>query len=225
MTPMIMNPFRFASVAASTEFASMYESRSALTVIQKQHFVEWFSGSALDSIWTATPNGASTQVMDDAVDGGYLMTCGTSASDNIRIDFNNVNQYSKTASVMIFVMKITDQAGQGNNLTGWSNVASVASNNNVSHLGHDRFTTNYNLITRGTGSATTTNSSVPVDTAWHTHKIENAGTDVVLYVDGVSEATNTTNLSTADFQPSFGIQSDATDTPTMSIRYLECYNT
>jgi hypothetical protein len=53
MTPMIMNPFRFASVAASTEYASMYESRSALTTVQKQHFVEWFSGSALDSIWTS----------------------------------------------------------------------------------------------------------------------------------------------------------------------------
>jgi hypothetical protein len=34
------------------DYASMYESRSALTTVQKQHFVEWFSGSALDSIWT-----------------------------------------------------------------------------------------------------------------------------------------------------------------------------
>ena len=126
---------------------------------------------------------------------------------------------------MIFVMKITDQAGQGNNLTGWAETASAASNSNVSHLGHDRFTANYNLITRGTGSATTTNSSVPVDTAWHTHKIENTASDVVLYIDGVTEVTNSTNLSTADFQPNFAIQSDAADTPTMSLRYMECYNT
>ena len=209
----------------ATEFESMYESFNALTTVNKQHFVEWFSGSALDSIWTAAPTGTSTQAMADAVDGGYLMTCSSGAGDSVELSFNDVARpFSYTASVIIFVLSNTDQAGTGDNLIGWANVASPASNTNVHHLTLDRFTTYYGLITRGAGSSTTANSTVTVDTAWHSHKIENLASSVALTIDGVLGGTNTTNLSTADFQPCIAMQSDSADTPTMSIRYLEAYN-
>ena len=57
------------------DYDSMYESRSELTTVQKQHFVEFFSGKSLSNVWTLQNNTALPTVsMQNEVDGGLLMT-------------------------------------------------------------------------------------------------------------------------------------------------------
>jgi hypothetical protein len=88
------------------DYDSMYESRSDLTTVQKQHFVEWFSGSALDSIWTERDLvGTGTFAMDDSVDGGYKISAGSGGTDQQQIDFNGIRHYEEQGCVMIAVSK------------------------------------------------------------------------------------------------------------------------
>ena len=76
-------------------FDSLYESFQALTSIQVSHFVEWFSGDTLDSIWTqSNHSGVGTFAMADEVDGGFKLSCGASSGNNSTINFNDKRHYS-----------------------------------------------------------------------------------------------------------------------------------
>ncbi len=76
MVLFIMNAARYTAAPADV-FASIYEAKQALTTVQKQRFVEWFSGDALDSIWTQTNSvGTGTFGMQDDIDGDSKLQQG-----------------------------------------------------------------------------------------------------------------------------------------------------
>ena len=68
----LINPYRFAG---ETEFASMYESFNDLTTVNKQHFVEWFTGNTLRTdTWNKDNSDAGYTIeMDDSVNGGLKL--------------------------------------------------------------------------------------------------------------------------------------------------------
>ena len=226
MTPMIMNPFRFGSVAASTEFASMYESRSALTTVQKQHFVEWFSGSALDSIWTSNVSGTGTNTMYDSVDGGFRLLFSTGTNNSNDIDFGDKRQYEETGSVFIAVCATNLDYAQTNHFcdigfTGQTFRDSVDLACANYHTGQ----TYIRLLTRRS-SDTFADSTVTGDNTRRSIKLFLDTSDVELFIDGVTQATNTTTLPNVKLQPfaqawhgTGGVASG------IDVNYMECYNT
>lgn len=222
---MIMNPFRFASAssAGADDYDSMYESRSALTTIQKQHFVEWFSGSALDSIWTTTNlQGTNTFAMNDAVNGGFRITTSTASSDKGIIHFNDINQYAYNGSVFIAVI---ESGGIGGVRTGFRSVHSGDSTE-CSLLNMDSGLTNIQLRTADASTTSTTDTGTPI--AVHGNplvmKIELDGSNNILTIDGVVEVTKSTNRPTVVQQPTSSMTGKAS-ADTLDHRYMECYNT
>jgi hypothetical protein len=212
--------------AGETEFDSMYESFNPLTTVNKQHFVEWFSGSALDSIWTQTNIvGTGGFVMEDSVDGGFKLSCGTNVNDHSEIDFNNKRQYAHNGSVFITVTK--KGATGGSDLATYygfvSNITSGATNE--AGISDSSFG-NASLSTADASTRSLTGGTVNTGTAWHTHKIETSASNVVWYVDGVLNVTKTTNRPTITMQPHARILNTSTSgIDDMWIRYMECYNT
>ena len=229
---MIMNPFRFGSVAAaSTEFTSMYESRSALTTVQKQHFVEWFSGSALNTDRWAT-HGSGTIAMANEVDGGLKITSATSGTT--KIDFGSSDAlkkrpFSGSGCVMITVAQLTEvQYGimtidlQDHYLTevGDSVNSVVYGNLNGASGSQEKF----KLV-----STEFANIDLSIATSQlyleHVHKLELKSASTELSIDGVLEATGGASI-TLGVQP--GLEASAAEGAAASIanfRYCEVYNT
>ena len=211
------------AVAGATEFTSMYESFADLTTVNKQHFVEWFSGSALDSIWTKTDiSGTGTFAMVDAVDEGFSLTCGGAGGESA-INFNDKRQYSQTASVIIGIVK-------GNNTTGsfkleLQNNKSFSDTGGVSHfVGYEFHTsvTNFALRSSDNSVISRTESDIARDNSWHTASLTLTSGNCNLAIDGVSKVDKTTNLPADKLQPRLWSGSSAQEA---RIRYCEAYNT
>jgi hypothetical protein len=217
-------------LTAVPEFESMYESFNPLTTVNKQHFVEWFSGSVLDSIWTVTDlTGSNSSGMSDTVDGGYNITTGATSGNTRFINFNNKRQYSHNSSVMICIMKRNGEASH--------NMGCGFSDDNAKSYS-DTGTFNFSMVENrhalstvalktadGTTPSRTQGSEIGRTTTWHSHKIVNGASNVILTNDGVEDVVKTTNLPTAKMQPIFSMQGTASATASGNVRYMECYNT
>jgi len=219
MTSILSN--RYRSLGTNP---SMYESFNPLTTINKQHFVEWFSGSVLDSIWTQTNiSGSNTFSMNDSVDGGFNIIIDSSTAAG-EIDFNNKRQYEETGSICIAVFRRNTttgtliDAGFSGNLLGDNNQKAAVRSFNSN--------TNYSLITGNVSSGSDTQGSVALDTIFHVHKIECGSANIKLTIDGVLDVTKTTFRPTIPLQPFFKVDGEpSTASISGDIRYLECYNT
>ena len=193
------------------DYDSMYESRSALTTVQKQHFVEWFSGSALDSYWTTVDvSGTNTFQMADSVDGGFEIISGATSGNRGMITFNNKRQYDPASFELI-----STYSTDGSVIGMWYVYSSQGNDNG-----------NIQLST-STGSPTTTVTSTTARSATaKTFKLVGTASNVTMTIDGVDLTVSTTNLPTVKMQPSFMSHAEAgAGARTGNIRYLECYNT
>lgn len=224
MTPVIINPYRFAAV--DTEFASMYESFNPLTTVNKQHFVEWFSGSSLPDYWTfANINGSNTSAMADSVDGGWQLTTAGGDSNSGVISFNDKRQYSPTASVSISIWKKDIVLSAGN--VGLVNIDSAIHPTKECAITRNGSTsTKIALLTGDSSTTSATDSSIDDDVIFHTFKVECTSSNVKQTIDGVLETTKTTNRPTVKLQPFLGVQKrSAAGTVVMNATYFEAYNT
>jgi len=231
----IINNFKLFS-----RFPSMYEVFNPLTNLNRQHFVEWFSGSVLDSIWVITNNagGTGSSGMVDEVDGGFSVTSDTGAFQGTELSFgggvgagNALHKvFDFDASVMLFVMKwdtdstLVNASGCGLH----SEVRGDGAGNNAAIMEYDNKSSFFRLRTiNNAGSQTNTATSLLTDTNFHLHKIETKASSVDLTIDGATAVTSTTNLPTIGMQPNFGGQKlTGTGTAnTYQIRYVEAFNT
>ena len=201
---------------------SIYELINAPTNVMKQHFVEYFSGDALDTYrWTSTQvNSPATFAM---IDGGFRITADSGANNEGMINFNNIRPFSHTGSVAIWIEKdvqtssYTGYCGLANGITGVdSDFPEIALLYNWS------VNTNMGLRTGDASTKSTTESSVALDTNWHCHKIELTSSNVTHTIDGVLETTKTTNRPTAKLQPVAGVFGNG---KSIDVRYCEAYNT
>lgn len=221
----ITNSFRFV-VAVEATFASMYETFQALTSIQVSHFVEWFSGDDLDSIWNKnTGNGSPTYAMDDVIDGGFKITTGSAGNNRGGINFNNKRHYAHDGSIMIAVWK-SGAGGENQHLVGFSSVIDIPLGLGDSALSiiENGFTV-FRLQTSASATATRTSTDVSVDTNFHTHKVETTASDVDYFIDGVLKVTNTTNLPAIAMQPYIDVRNNLAVVNSVSITYFEAFNT
>ncbi len=223
----IVNSFKLTPFVPPAEvFASMYETFQELTSLQVSHFVEWFSGSVLDSIWLKnTGNGSPLYAMNDEVDGGFSIT--TTAVGNFRggINFNNRRHYAPDGSIMIAVWK-SGQGTQNQHLVGFSSNIDIPLGLADSALSIiENGLAFFRLQTSASGTATRTSTDIAIDAAWHTHKVECTASDVDYYIDGVLKATNTTNLPAVAMQPYIDIRNNLAAVNSVNIRYFEAFNT
>ena len=206
-------------------FPSFYEMSNPLTTVRKQHFWEWFSGATLNSRWDKTVVG-STGAMDNAVDGGYLITTGSSNNDRIELDFNQKRQFSNTGSRFIAVLKIGGTTSWNMLQVGlmddnWGSEANVAMWGRDTALSSSKFL----LSTEGTGSPTDTASTLDADTSYHTFDATLTASNFVGTIDGTITTTISTNLPDTKMQPHIARISKESASKTMNIRYFEAYNT
>tara|TARA_R110002051_G_scaffold323769_2_gene418461 strand:+ start:941 stop:1612 length:672 start_codon:yes stop_codon:yes gene_type:complete len=222
--PVITNPYRFAVV---TEFDSMYESFNPLTTINKQHFVEWFSGSSLPSYWTTTLV-SGTVSMSDSVDGGIkLSTSGV--NQKATIHFNDKKQYAHDGSVLLSVFKFDSTQASTIQSIGFTdnNKSDGARTSGANSAGFSDVVNQGTIYVDhgdGSGAVINTNSGVTADTNWHVGKITLDGSSLITQIDGVAiGSTITTDIPTARLQPIAHIDSGVTKN--LHINYMECYNT
>ena len=165
--------------------------------------------------------------MSDEVDGGFKITAPSGGGNpTIAISFHGtspVGQYAHDGSVYIVVAKASSTTSAIFKM-GLKDVGN-SDNFNLDSASVFNNHTNYSLRT-GNGSANTeTDGSVPKDASWHTHKLVLGSSGVDLLIDGVQQVTNTTNLPDTNLLPQAQIVSTNSDAKSVSIRYMEVYNT
>ena len=212
-----------------TEYASMYESRSKLTTVQGQHFVEWFTGKQLPSYWTLQNNTAlPTVAMQNSIGGGLLMT-NTGAGTGGAMTFNNKRHYGGSGVNCTCIMVLKSTGGNtGLTYAGFdrNGYPSSSANNNSTAVIEMGASTVFNLVVTNAGSgwARTTTSIPTTDANWHEVKIDVKASDVDLTVDGTLEATRTGVRPTTSMQPCVAGR-NAGSSGLTHIRYMEAYNT
>jgi len=220
MSQLIINPFRFGVVAP--EFASLYESFDPLTVIRKQHFVEWFSGKALDSIWTTHVVVAGSGVMVDAINGGYELEC-VGVNANFNIDFNSISHYDlANACVCIAVCKRQTTGTNHNAIIGFKEVFNGSGDDMVFR---NATQVSFTQLQNDDGTGV---SNVDTTTAVHTNetviKLIRSGSKTELFEEGILKATNTSKVPNGPSQPSVHIFG-ASGTAQFRVRFYEAFNT
>ena len=217
--------------SSSNEYETMYESRSKLTTVQKQHMVEWFAGKELDTDrWILQNNTAlPTVAMQDSVDGGLLIT-NTGTGYGGSVTFSNKRQYGGSDNcTCIMVLKNTTANGltyagfDRNGAPSTSNGGMGANSTAVIEMGAS---TKFNLVVTNAGSGwdRTATSIATADANWHAVKIDVKTSDVDLTVDGTLEATRTGVRPSTTMQPSITGRNAGANATTY-IRYFEAYNT
>ena len=216
---------------AENEYASMYESRSELTTVQEQHFVEWFTGKQLPSYWTLQNNSAlPTVAMQDSVGGGLLMT-NTGTGYGGSITFNNKRQYGGSGVNCTCIMVLKNTTLNGITYAGFDRNGAPSTSNggmgpNSTAVIEMGASTYFSLVVTDAGSGwDRTATSIPTaDANWHKVQIDVKTSDVDLTVDGTLEATRTGVRPSTAMQPSITGRNAGSNAKS-HIRYMECYNT
>ncbi len=225
-----VNGWKEKGTALEYRHDSTYEQINPFTTINKQHFVEWFSGKQLPDYWTTSTFGGSI-IMNDALDGGVkLYTTGTATNSNFLMHFNNKRQYSETGSVCIFTISGDIQQGVA---TNWFlNVGLARITGNTGHwLNIASGETYFRLGTSQSETHSYVTTDVSNTSAWTAVKIENKSSSAELTLNGILKATATSGLQTSSgMQPSVygnrGTSGSAGSNPLVCLlRYMECYNT
>ena len=208
-------------------FPSVYEMTNPLTTVRKQHFWEYFSGATLNSRWTfADYSSTGSGAMSDSVNGGYIVTTGSATNARSGISFNSVKPFAHDGSVMIASVKRNTANSFIN--TGFSESSDIAgTTTNSIFYENDTSDTFIQLYNKGTGSALTTVTDVPIHTNYTDVKIELlSSTTARMSLDGVLKVDITTSLlPTVALQPNFLVLRRSSGNATGNIKYMECYNT
>ena len=211
-------------------YGSVYEITNPLTKVAGQHMIEWFGYKDYDSYRWGFENiagtGGSFTISDQYWDAGAKLLTGTSASNNVQIDFHNStgmkNQYSHTGSKAIGVIK-KETATQAFMDGGFKN-----------GYGDDNNQLSFCHITNHTGgdigiylqtTSTVTSTGVAEDEEWHSYEIELKPSNNSMKLDGVLRAVSTTNLPTTNMSPAFKLLTRVGSAAEGRVRYCEVFNT
>jgi len=198
------------------------------STVAKSHFVEWFSGDALDSIWTFTQEaGTGTQQMEDVIDDGLgIDVTSTTDSDRVRIDFGDIRHYEETAFELHMVIAADSTNGA---FSGMENSGADGFNGNHMLTWNNKFTsgsTDQGLSTSDGTTQTNTTTGVAITTNFQYVRVSRNSVSAKCHLGGILEVTKTTNLPTLALQPViWAFQWGTAGTTKTKIRYLEVYNT
>jgi len=210
-------------------FDSVYEMTTPITEVRKQRFWDDFSGNDLNSRWKISYSAGnvtnSPHTMSSEIDGGMVWhTNNTNATAYNIMDTNS--KYTFDAESCGFITSIK------------MNYDSMGSENYSSSIGlHEDSYIIINTSTAGTYfqlqcrnnlvGTSTADTTVKIDTDWHTFKATTNGTRAVAYVDGVLDATLTSTLPSheaGNLEPFWQLTNNTATDWTASIKYFEAWN-
>ena len=192
--------------------------------LQKQRFVENFSGSALDTDRWEYRNvtGSGTGAMADSVDDGYEIKPSSGGADQSQIDFNGIKQYSPTGCAMISVAKSSSVSANHHVLGLINNHLLNISSAQTDSIIIDTSAGNFRALSGDNGTWSSAGTVISNDTNFHVFKVEASSSNILYYADGLLRITKTTNRPTLKLQPRFVARYASS---TLSVRYAEVYNT
>ena len=166
-----------------------------------------------------------TYSMVDGVDEGFSILSSTNGARSA-IGFNNIRQFSPTASVAIFDLKRMTDASH-DSYAGFKFDDTNSTFLNTAVVSQASYATNIGLYTGDGSTATNLEGTTPRDTAWHNYKIENGTDDIKLSIDGVVDVTKTTNRpeTSTKLQPFVLNSTNTSASKETRIKYFEAYNT
>ena len=206
---------------------SIIEQLQPLTLPIKQHFVDDFSGTVLDTFaWTqSTYTGAPVPVIDDSVNGGLKISTGSSAGGSTTLHMQDFDQFSPTGSVNIMVYK----PNQTTNTRFFIGLGTPKSNNGNASESYHSSTESYYMQRTAGGGETKIATDIALDTNFHTHKIENGSAKIHYSIDGVLKTTAVVGSAASSvyaFQPIADLYNQAVATDSSyNITYFEAWNT
>lgn len=201
----------------------MYEVFLALTSVLPQHFVYYFSGKDIASIWTKfNIVGTNTFAIQDAAGEGLRITLDGGVASHAAIYLNNKRQFIHNSSVIIGIVKTANLTGSTQQF-GFSDTANILSVTNEATCGMDGIGALINLTTKDGTTESATNSDQNTNANLIGIKIECGASDVKLYLNGVLKITKTTNPPSAKMQPFMSTRSSNANTG--DILSVEAYNT
>jgi len=220
---------------------SIYELINAPTNVMKQHFVEYFSGDALDTFrWSTHATGSGTEefVMSDSIDGGLLIKSrpnGAATLDFGPSDADKKRPFSPTGAVMILtsIMIEAQYSVQYNEFRTnfYTEAGKYVRMNIQGTTDGNSFDNKIKLMSNNPSVNTDTGIASSAIHNWHTYKLELLSSSSTLSVDGVLSSTGFGTISAnPDAQCMPSLVSSATEGTVSAgaqshYRYLECYNT
>ena len=204
---------------------SLIENRQSLSNPIKQHFVEWFSGDALASIWTIGDSGSGSSAMVDAIDEGFSMITEASLNRSRGLEFNDIRHYSNTGSKVIHNSRLVTGTAIIAMANGLANQWGF--NQDFFYIGADtgEDSSNFGLRTADGSTISQTSLGVSLDTNWHNFTGELKSSSSSAWLDGKFATVKTTNLPTLALMPHILVQTLNTAAKEARIRYLEAFNT
>ena len=217
---------------------SFYEITTPLSTVKKLHFVDWFTSKAINQnnlgrwTWTAL-SGTNSILMDDNVDGGLQIRSDGSSGNQATIGFDDNRQYAHDGSVCIAVTRSPqiEESSEGTSSSSGFNDDQDhswdggAAKHFAHAVGYGGFA-NFSMHTGNGSSGTYAHTDVPIDSFWHTNKIELTSSNCQHTFDGILKNSKTTNLPTEKLQPRFDMRDNTGGgVHWVAIRYMECYNT
>jgi len=211
-------------VDASIQLDTIYEQFQPQTTVQKQHFIEWFSGKQLPSYWfKSNITNTGTFSMKDAVDGGFSIASPATSGSRQALGFNNIRQYSHNSSVCITIFRRVVEA-DADSYSGFKFDDTNSTFLDTSVVSQASYAGDIGLYTGDASAATNAQSDIDADTDFHVFKIENGSSNIKLTIDGVLKITKTTNRPTQKMQPYVLNSANASAVKETEIRYFEAYN-
>ena len=213
-------------------FDSINEARGKSNgVTQRQWFQEWFTGNSLNTdIWTRRDVAQSNSgAMYDGVNGGYRFANSTSGSYSWQnLDFNNNRQFSQYSSVIIGVMATLQGSGGGGISLCLSNTTGTGEENSACLKNDTGENANILGMCKNASNTSTaaTSTARKMDGTFFAGKIELGASSYKYSVNGVHEATISTNLPVSDMQPKIMSISRSSGNQIYNyITYCEAFNT
>jgi len=207
-------------------FSNVYEMLNPPSVIRKTHFWDWFDGSVLNDRWTETTlGGTPTFTMFDDVGEGFEILAKTSAGHTGAINFNDIRHYSHTATMFIGVHRVLSTVDMEGLVGGVDAKNFSATSVTIAGMRSVDSTDFFLIFTNDGAASSNTVSSVSLDTIFHTHQIECTSSNNQYSIDGVLEATKTTNLPDTKMQPTYIVTTRTTASKIGHLRYFEVYST
>jgi hypothetical protein len=206
-------------------FSSFYEMSNPLTTVRKQHFWDWFSGDSVNSRWTLVAVNSGTGAMQDTVDGGFILTTGTTIGNTAYIHFADKKQYAHDGSVFIGVIKCASAGADEIPRIGIADHPDLNTSYTICGINDTGGAGFYDLRTRDGSTASSTNSTLADDASWHVHKVVTTSSDVTYTIDGVDSVDKTTNRNNIRGEPVITAHTRTSGAKTIEVRYLEAYNT
>lgn len=214
--------FQYLEFGSLPLFNSMYEVFRSLTTIAKGHFVYFFSGLGLSILWSNNLGASGTVTMNNSVDGGVTLQDTATAS---QVAMNNKREFVHNGCACIWIAKINNNASESE--FGFLGDQTYTTLQSLALGGMEGVSssTNFTLDTEDGTTESVTVTSVVADTNYHTHKIVCGSSNVTYYIDGVLQATKTTNNPIAKMQLGLVARSRSGTTGKVTALMVEAYNT